>query len=217
MFLRFLMTLVVLLAPTLAHAQSVTRLSGDDVTFHFAGVAQDPAHMGSKISASTKASSNRLCGFQVRGNHQSGARSHIEWDLNIDQVVTPNRTVAGVSAGTFEVTEHKRTPRAPITDLSFVLTGTPEPIVAAIQGVPNADGGIVALLEAEPASRLFDEFQTMRPIVISLQYSDGSSDRLEVRGFRDDRKFGGGKNSYFNECLRGFRPTLPGEIATVVR
>ena len=97
------------------------------------------------------------------------------------------------------------------------MEGTPEPVVAAIQGEPNADNGIVALLEAEPASRLFAEFQTMRPIFISLQYSDGTSDRLEVRGFRDSRKFGGGKNSYFSECLRGFRATLPGEISSVAR
>lgn len=217
MLLRTVSILAILLSPALSSAQEITRLSGDDVMFQFAGVAEDPAHMGSKISTATKASSKRVCGFQIRGNHISGSKSHIEWDMNIDQIVTPERSIAGVSAGTFAVVDHKRTPRSPITDLSFTLEGAPAPIVAEVQGTPNADNGIVALLEAGPANRLFSEFQTMHPIIIALKYSDGTSERLEVRGFRDSRKFGGGKNSYFEECLRGFRVTTPGEVATRVR
>jgi hypothetical protein len=217
LFVRVTVTVAIVLVPVGLRAQAPVRLSGDDVLFQFAGVAEDTSHIGSKVATTKKASSNRLCGFQIRGNHRSRENPHVEWDMNIDEIVTPERSIAGVSAGTFDVTNHKRKPRAPITDLRFTLNEIREPIVAAIQGAPNADNAIVALIEAEPASRLFEEFQTMRPIVISIQYSDGTSDQIEVHGSRDDRFWGGGRNSYFNECLRGFRPKLQGEIATSVR
>jgi hypothetical protein len=213
MLLRWSMSLVILLMPLLGRAQTPTRLDGDDVYFQFAGVvATDSSRLGTHITSSAKPSSNRLCGFSIRGNHRSRANPHVEWDLNIDEIVTPDRTVAGVSAGTFDVKDHKRRPRPAITQLSFALRGVADPIIAQIQGAPNADNGVVALLEAEPASRLFAEFQTMRPIVISLRYSDGSTEQLEVRGWRDSREFGRGKNSYLNECLRGFRVPLGAEI-----
>jgi hypothetical protein len=68
--------------------------------------------------------------------------------------------------------------------------------------------------QGESPSRLFAEFQTERPIVISLSYAAGGADQLEVRGFRDRRAMGGGKNSYFEECLRGFKALVPGETIT---
>jgi hypothetical protein len=211
MSVRSLMWLATLLVPLAAHAQTPVRLNTDDVFFQFAGVAEDYPHVGSHFTHFDKPSSKRLCGFAIRGNHDSHSNPHFEWDINIDQIITPERTAAGVSAGAFEVTNHKRTPRPPITSLSFELQGGSEPIVAEIKGTPNAANGIVALLEAEPASRLFAEFDTLHSIIISLKYADGSADQLSVSGFRDRRKFGGGNNSYFNECLRGFRVPLPGE------
>jgi hypothetical protein len=219
MTLRLSIAVAIALVPVLSRADPPIRLSGDDVLFQFAGVADDSVHVGSHIATSKKASSTRLCGFTIRGNHYSNASPHVEWDMNIDQIVTPGRSVAGLSAGTFEVTDRKRRARAPITDLSFTLDDISEPIVAAIQGAPNADNGIIALLEAEPASRLFAEFQTMRPIIISMRYADGTSDQVEVRGFRDHSKFGfgGGKNSYFNQCMSGFRVAGPAETMRPVR
>lgn len=216
MLLRWSLSLAILLMPMLGSAQTSTRLDDDDVYFQFAGLAQDTSRLGSNIASTRKASSNRLCGFSIHGNHRSRANPHVEWDLNIDEIVTPDRTVAGVSAGTFDVTDHKRKPRPAITQMSFTLKDVADPIIGQIQGAPNADNGIVALIEPEPASRLFAEFQTMRPIVISLRYSDGSTDQLEVRGWRDSRKFGRGKNSYLNECLRGFRVPFGGEITTTI-
>ena len=200
MLLGWLIGLAILLMPILGHAQTLTRLDPDDVYFQFAGAAMDSRHTGSNGGRTSK----RLCGFAIRGNHRSSANPHVEWDLNIDQIVTAEGTVAGVSAGTFDVADHIRKPRPPITQLSFTVHGAADPIDAEIKGEPNADSGIVALLQAEPASRLFAEFQTERPIVISLQYADRRTDRLEVRGFRDRRKNGGGQDSYFNECLRAF-------------
>jgi len=211
MLVRLLMCLATLLVSLPGRAQTPIRLSSEDVYFQFAGVGVDYGHLGSHIANSTKPSSNRLCGFAIRGNHGSGANPHVEWDINIDQIVTPDRAVAGVSAGAFDVTDHKRKPRPPITNLSFKLQGVSDPIVAEIQGVPNAANGIVALLEAEPASRLFAEFDALHPIGISLKYADGSTDQLEVSGFRDRRRFGGGNNSYFNQCLRGFMIPVPGQ------
>ena len=215
MLVRWLIALAIVIIPMVGRTQTPTRLDSDDVEFQFAGLAMDSSHSGSNIARTSKPSSKRLCGFAIRGNHRSSANPHIEWDLNIDQVVTPNGTVAGVSAGTFDVTDHKRKPRAPITELSFTLRGVANPIVAEIRGAPNADNGIVALLQPEPASRLFAEFQTEQPILISLQYADRNADQLEVRGFRDRRKFGGGNNSYFSQCLQGFKSLVPGETITI--
>ncbi len=214
MLLRLLLTLA-FLAPMLGHAETPIRLDGDDVLFQFAGLASaDSAHTGSNIQSLSKPASKRLCGFTIQGNHSSKANPHVEWDLNIDQIITPDLTVAGVSAGTFDVTDHKRKPRSPITQLSFTLQGVADPIVAEIRGVPNAANGIVAMIQSAPASRLFSEFQTERPILISLKYADDSADQLEVRGFRDRRQFGSAHNTYFEECLRGFKTMIPGETIT---
>ena len=217
MVLRLTLAIALAFVPVLSHAEPPIRLSGDDVSFQFAGLAEDTSHIGSKIAMTKKASSTRMCGFQIQGNHSSHASPHVEWDMNIDQIVTADRSIAGVSAGTFDVTDRKRKARAPITDLSFALESTPELIVAAIQGAPRADNGIVASIEAEPASHLFADFQTMRPIIILMRYADGTSDQLEVRGFRDVSKFSGAKNNYFAQCLRGFRVTAPGEIMRAIR
>jgi hypothetical protein len=214
MWQRWFVGLAILVMPMLGRAQTPTRLDSDDVEFQFAGVAAESSHTGSTIARSSKPSSRRLCGFAIRGNHRSSANPHVEWDLNIDQIITPDGTVAGLAAGTFDVMDHKRKPRVPITQLSFTLDGGVDPIVAEIRGVPNVDNGIVALLQPEPAGRLFAAFDTEQVIVISLQYADRSTDQLEVRGFRDRRKFGGGKNSYLNECLRGFKALVPGESIT---
>lgn len=203
-----------ILIPMFVRAQAPTRLDSDDVQFQFQGLAVESSHTGTNFTRISKPSGTRLCGFAIRGNHRSSASPHVEWDLNIDQIVTPVGTAGGVSAGSFDVIGHKRTPRPAMTQMSFILTGMPDPIVADIRGVPNADNGVVALLQPEPASRLFAEFQTEDPIIISLQYADQSSDRLEVRGFCDRRKFGGGTNSYFAQCLRGFKALVPGETIT---
>jgi hypothetical protein len=215
MLSRVLFSLVILM-PMLGRAQAPIRLDSDDVQFQFEGLATESSHTGTNFTRINKPSSKRLCGFAIRGNHRSSANPHVEWDLNIDQIVTPIGTAGGVSAGSFDVTDHKRKPRPAITQLSFAVAGM-APIVADIRGVPNADNGIVALLQPEPASRLFDEFQTERPIVISMQYADSSADQIEVRGFRDRRKFGGGSNSYFNQCLQGFKAVVPGETITTTR
>jgi hypothetical protein len=208
---------LIILMPMFGRAQAPIRLDSDDVQFQFAGLAVESSHAGTNFTKISKPSGTRLCGFAIRGNHRSSANPHVEWDLNIDQIVTPIGTAGGVSAGSFDVTDHKRKPRPAITQMSFAVAGMADPIVADIRGVPNADNGIVALLQPDPASRLFAEFQTERPIVISLQYADRSSDQLEVRGFRDRRKFGGGNNSYFNQCLQGFKALVPGEIITTTR
>lgn len=201
MLLRSLIGLAVLLAPVLCEAQTPIRLDSDDVEFQFSGLA---GGIGASSHSVNKPANKRLCGFVINGNHRSRANPHVEWDLNIDQIITPGLTVAGVSAGTFDVTDHKRKPRSPITQLSFTLHAQ-DPVIAEIRGIPNAANGIVALIQPEPARRLFAEFQSERPIVISLKYADQSTEQLEVIGFRDRRMFGAAHNTYFEECLQGFR------------
>lgn len=151
-----------------------------------------------------------MCGFQIRGNHRSRVVPRAEWDLNIDEIVSGEARIAGISAGAFEVTskdERKdRKPRAPIVALSFTVEGDSQPITARIVGQPTESNAIKAMLESEPAARLFAAFYNAQLITISLNYQDGTSDVLQVRAARDRRKFGGGKNNYFDECLRGIRP-----------
>jgi hypothetical protein len=43
-------------------------------------------------------------------------------------------------------------------------------------------------------------------ITISLTYQDATTDSLQLHGMADRRKFGGGQNNYFGECLRGLAP-----------
>jgi hypothetical protein len=151
-----------------------------------------------------------LCGFQIRGNHMSRKIPRPEWDINIDELVAGDKRIAGISAGAFEVTSNDRkiarNPRAPITVLNFAVDGDNQPITTKIVGEPNAANAVRAVLEAEPAMRLFVAFRTRKLITVSLTYQDGTADELQVRGWSDFRKFGGGQNNFFDECLRGLAP-----------
>src|SRR5258708_35509478 len=112
MLLKTLIGLIVLM-PMLGHTQTPTRLDSDDVQFQFQGLAMESSHTGTNIARISKPSSKRLCGFAIRGNHRSSANPHVEWDLNIDQIVTPDGTAGGGSAGTIDPLGHKRPPPAP--------------------------------------------------------------------------------------------------------
>jgi len=191
--LRCLFATLVLLAATLVAADPVF-LSDSDLYFQYRPV-QGGAGM---------------CGFQIRGNHRSGRTPRPEWDINIDELVAGGTRIAGISAGAFEVTSNHRKiarkPRAPISALSFALPGDNQPIVATIVGAPNEANAVRAMMEAEPALRLFIALRSGRLITISLTYQDGTGDVLQIRGMSDMRKFGGGQNNYFDECLRGLAP-----------
>jgi len=49
----------------------------------------------------------------------------------------------------------ERKPKPPIVNLIFSVQGDPQSIPARIVGLPNADNAIKALVETEPANRLF--------------------------------------------------------------
>jgi hypothetical protein len=101
---------LIILMPILGRAQAPIRLDSDDVQFQFRGLAVESSHTGTNFTKISKPSSQRLCGFAIRGNHRSSANPHVEWDLNIDQIVTPIGMAGGVSAGSFDVIDHKRKP-----------------------------------------------------------------------------------------------------------
>jgi hypothetical protein len=149
-----------------------------------------------------------MCGFQIRGNHQSIKVPRPEWDINIDEIVTEERRIAGISIGAFDVTSKDRKvarkPRAPITAMTFWVDG--QPLATQIVGKPNAANAVRAMMESEPAARIFEAFANRKLIKISLRYRDGTADELQVRGWSDDRKFGSGKNNFFEECRRGVMP-----------
>lgn len=168
-------------------AQSPVTLDSDDVYFQF-----------------TQHSVPQMCGFTIRGNHRSRDNPHTEWDLNIDQITGGGRTIAGISAGAFEVDGRKRIPKPPIVGLAFFIEDDPEPIPARIVGQPNPANGIRAALETDPANKLFKAFSDSDVIKINLEYQGGSSDQLIIRGWHDSER---GKNSLFNQCLRGNTPT----------
>jgi hypothetical protein len=146
-----------------------------------------------------------LCGFAILGNHGSRGKPHTEWDINVDQITAGGRTIAGISAGVFEVDGgKKRSPKPPITSLVFVTEDSPEPISAKIVGPPNSSNGIRAVLETEPAYRLFKALSDDEIINVNLDYAGGSNDHLIVRGLHSTER---GKNSLFQVCLRGHTPT----------
>jgi hypothetical protein len=187
----WLLALIAGISPTIAAAQDPIRLQGlSDVYFQW-----KPMPKGSA-----------MCGYAVYGNHTSRNDPKIEWDMNIDEIVTGNERAAAVSAGTFIVHGKTRTPRVPITELSFSVEDDPEPIPAHLVGTPNSDNGVRGILDLERATKLFEAFSYEREIAATLRYADGTSDQLKFSGFRDSRHIGRGKNSPFNECLRGVTP-----------
>lgn len=175
-----------------ASAQDVIKLLQSDIYFQWR-----PAPKGSA-----------MCGYSVLGNHLSRDNPKVEWDINIDEVVQGDNKAIGVSAGTFTVQDKKRTPRQPITQVSFTTQDDPVPVEARLIGTPNAFNGIRAALDLDRGSKLIHSISEDRWIVATLKYDDGTSDILKFEGFRDNRKFGGGKNSPFEECLRGRTPRI---------
>jgi hypothetical protein len=184
--------LVVIGFPVTASAQNVVKLLQSDIYFQWR-----PAPKGSA-----------MCGYSVLGNHLSRDNPKIEWDINIDEIVQGSSRAIGVSAGTFTVEDKKRVPRQPITELSFTTQDDPVPVEARLLGAPNAYNGIRAALDLDRGATLLHSISEDRWIAATLKYGDGTTDILKFEGFRDTRKFGGGKNSPLEECLRGRTPRI---------
>jgi hypothetical protein len=175
---------------TTASAQNVVKLLQSDIYFQWRAMPKGSA----------------MCGYTVLGNHLSRDNPKIEWDINFDEVVQGENRAIGVSAGTFTVQDKKRTPRQPITELSFTTQDDPVPVEARLLGTPNIFNGIRAALDMDRGAKLIHSIAEDRWIAATLKYGDGTTDILKFEGFRDNRKFGKGRNSPFEECLRG---TLP--------
>jgi hypothetical protein len=198
--LRVLPALVLTLAAAAAaSAEAPIQLSPNDVAFTW------------QLTKSGVKYKSTLCGFRILGNHLSRDLPRSEWDLNIDQVIVDDMRIAGISAGAFQVLSNERkkdrTPRPPIVALSFAFAGEPQPVPARIVGAPNADNAIRAMLETQPATRLFAALYSAQPIMISLSYQDGSSDVLQVQGWQDRSKFAGEKNGYLQQCMHDLGPS----------
>ena len=189
---RWLCLAVLACGSPAAFAQTVTELSLADVNFQWR-----PAH-----------GTSRMCGFTILGNHESHKDPRVEWDLNMDILVSGDDRVAGVAAGTFDVVKKQRRPRQPITAISFLVEGDNEPIPVRLVGQPNADNGVRGSMDYERSAALFSAISEEHWLTITLTYADATTDVLKSHGFRDSRKFGGGKNSYLNECLRGLTPRI---------
>ena len=185
-----LLALIAGLSPSLAAAQEPIKLNMSDVYFQFRPMPKGSA----------------MCGYSILGNHTSRDDPKIEWDINVDEIVQGDNRLVGVSVGTFDVKGKTRTPRSPVTQVSFTTQDDSEPLAAQIVGAPNKDNGVRGTLDLVRAKKLFDAFSNDRQIAATLVYADGTSDLLKFEGFRDLRKFGGGKNSPFEECLRGMTP-----------
>jgi hypothetical protein len=149
-----------------------------------------------------------MCGFAILGNHNSWKNPRVEWDLYIDMLVSGDKRISGVSAGTFDLVKKERHPRQPISGIVFTLEGDKDPIPVQLVGSPNRDNVVRGLVDFDRSAALFEAFSDEKRITITLTYLDGTADILKARGFRDNRKFGRGKNSYLNECLRGRTPML---------
>jgi hypothetical protein len=194
------------LAPAIAAAQKTILLSSDDLYFA-AQLAKKPLPSRTGATDSAANAPTRICGFQIRGNHQSRANPRVEWDINIDEINLETGRIAGVTAGTFDVAGHGRKARPAIVELGFSIEGSPQAIPARIVGAPNADNGIKAMLETDPANQLFAALSTDAHLIsISMKYADDTVEVLQIRPNHDWRKFAGEKNSMFQECLRGYTP-----------
>jgi hypothetical protein len=181
------------LAPAVAGAQDAIKLQGlSDVYFQWRPMPKGSA----------------MCGYAVLGNHTSHDNPKIEWDIFVDEIVQGSDRLVAVSVGTFNVSGKARTPRAPITQLSFTVADDPQPIPAQLVGKPNADNAVRATLDTGRASNLFYAFSNEHEIAANLTYADGRSEQVKFAGFRDSRKFGRGKNSPFDQCLRGETPNI---------
>lgn len=187
-----LLALLAGLSPSLAVAQEPIKLNLSDVYFQFRPMPKGSA----------------MCGYSILGNHTSRDDPKVEWDINVDEIVRGDNRLVGVSVGTFDVNGKTRTPRSPVTQVSFTTQDDAEPLTAQIVGAPNKDNGVRGTLDLVQAKKLFDAFSNDRQIAATLVYADGTSDLLKFEGFRDLRKFGGGKNSPFEECLRGRIPRV---------
>jgi hypothetical protein len=174
---------------TPAAAQNVIKLNMSDIYFQWRPLPKGSA----------------MCGYSILGNHLSRNNPKTEWDINIDEIVQGDNRAIGVSAGTFTVQDKKRTPRPPITEISFATQDDPVPVEARLLGT-NAYNDIRAALDFDRGTNLIHSISEDRQIVATLKYGDGTIDILKFEGFRDTRKFGGGKNSPFEECLRGLTP-----------
>jgi len=198
----FLLTL----APAVFAAQNPVLLGSDDIYFTF-DLAEQPLRGTGHVSMVH--ARTRLCGFQIRGNHRNTANPRAEWDMNIDAIHLDAGWTPGIWAGAFDVVGQDRKPRPPIVNLSFSIQGDPQSIPAQIVGSPNTNNAIKAVLETEPASRLFSALSGNNHLItIALTYKDNSSDVVQIRGYRDGTS--GGKNSLFNQCLRGYTPIRRG-------
>lgn len=176
---------------TPASAQNVIKLNMSDIYFQWRPLPKGSA----------------MCGYSILGNHLSRDNPKTEWDINIDEIVQGDNRAIGVSAGTFTVQDKKRTPRPPITEISFTTQDDPVPVEARLLGT-NAYNDIRAALDFDRGTNLIHSISEDRQIVATLKYGDGTIDILKFEGFRDTRKFGGGKNSPFEECLRGLTPRV---------
>jgi hypothetical protein len=175
-----------------ASAQNVVKLMMSDVNFSWKRMPNGTA----------------MCGYMILGNHLSHDNPKIEWDINIDEIVQGTTRVVGVSAGTFTVNDKSRTPRSPITELSFTTEDDPTPVAVRFIGGPNSDNGVRGFLELESAMKLLKAISDERDTTANVKYDDGTSEVLQFGGYVDRRKFGGGKNSRFEECLRGRTPRI---------
>jgi hypothetical protein len=182
--------LIALLTP--ASAQNVVKLLQSDIYFQWRPMPKGSA----------------MCGYSVLGNHLSHDNPKIEWDINIDEIVQGSNRAIGVSAGTFTVKDKTRISRSPITELSFTTEDDLTPVEVRLLGTPNADNGIRGAMDLDRAAKLLQAISEDRQITAALKYADGTSDILKFEGFRDNRKFGKGKNSPLEECLRGLTPRI---------
>jgi hypothetical protein len=144
-----------------------------------------------------------ICGFDIRGNHRSHTDPHTEWDLHISEIRLGDTVAAGVSAATFVVSGHKRTPRAPITGLSFSIPKDPAQVPVDIRPMQTGDDSVRGEIALDDAHRLLTAMANDTNVTAELRYADQSVERLEiiVQSF-----IGMGKESVFERCNHGRLP-----------
>jgi hypothetical protein len=150
-----------------------------------------------------------FCGFTVRGNHRSHDDPHTEWDMHISEIRLGDTEAAGVSAATFKASHHQRTPRAPITAMSFSIPGDSAPVPVELRDVQSGDDSVRGEIALNDAHRLLTAMANEKTVTAQFHYADQSAERINIMVgyFR-----GGGKSGMFGECKRGLLPWGPGRM-----
>jgi hypothetical protein len=135
-----------------------------------------------------------LCGMHVVAQTRQDDGTGLKWDIMLSVFTDGTSRRASLAAGSFTLPPKVNTivPRHPITGLVVWLDSVQEPASARIQGIPNADNGVVGDFPEPYAEKMFDALERGMPFTVDLTYDSGEHETVSGRTLRDS---GGGSGN----------------------